>query len=168
MKYKPVCFEEFDQVFSYDPETGEIRNKVDRGYREGIARAGDIATSKVGKGYLAVWLKNNGLYQAHRVAWLLYTGNDPGDMEIDHIDGNPENNIFSNLRVVDHQVNMMNQRKRKNNTSGITGVSWDKKAKKWRVQVGGNYIGLFDDLELAGFVAEQVREKLGYHENHGA
>ena len=172
MKHRLMNFKELDRLFRYDPETGEIRNKIDRGGSKGrIAKAGDIATSKMGKGYLQVALTKGQRqikYNAHRLAWLLYYKEDPGDMEIDHIDQDITNNRISNLRLVDHQRNMENKNKYKNNTSGFTGVSWNKKLDKWQVRVGGDWIGAFDDLELAGFVAEQVREKLGYHENHGA
>ena len=136
MKHKPMDFEEMDRLFSYDSDTntGEIRNKVDRGVAGRMAKAGTIATSKNSRGYLVVRFAKNGCnfrYLAHRVAWLLYYRVDPGDMQIDHIDGNRENNVISNLRLVSHGDNMKNQRKRSDNTSGITGVHWHKGADKW-------------------------------------
>ena len=137
-------------------------------------RTGTIATNKIGQGYLQVQFSKDGRqvgYQAHRVAWLLHTGEDPGDMQIDHIDGQRSRNIFSNLRLVDHQVNMMNQRKRKNNTSGVTGVHWHKGKGKWIAQISdqGNQqtIGAFEDKFEAICCRKSAENKLGYHENHG-
>ena len=61
--------------------------------------------------------------------------------------------------------NSLNRKKYITNKSGYTGVCWDKDANKWVVQVSGKKIGRFKDLELAGFVAELTRDKLGYHPN---
>ena len=61
--------------------------------------------------------------------------NTPKLLHTDHIDWNWLNNQKSNLRVCTHQENMMNQGKRKNNTSGFKGVSWDKWNKKWRARI---------------------------------
>ncbi len=59
-------------------------------------------------------------YLTHRVAWLLQHGFWPtGD--IDHIDGNPENNRLENLRDVSHRVNLQN---RKSATSKTKQVFW--------------------------------------------
>ena len=61
--------------------------------------------------------------------------------------------------------NAYNTKIRTNNTSGVKGVSWHKKDKKWRVRVCvdgvNNFIGNFDDLELAELVAIEARDK--YH-----
>ena len=43
-------------------------------------------------------------YLAHRLAWLYVTGSWPSQ-DIDHIDGDPTNNRFANLREVTHQEN---------------------------------------------------------------
>ena len=174
MKHRPMDFEEFDRLFSYCPETGEIRNKVDRGVAGAMARAGDIATSKNGSGYLVIHFPKDSrsvTYQAHRVAWLLHTGECPGEFQIDHIDGCRTNCRMSNLRLVNNQENSMNQRKRSDNTSGVTGVSWDKNSGKWRVTIY-NYgkklhLGLFDDKFEAICARKSAERKLGYHENHG-
>lgn len=53
----------------------------------------------------------------------------------DHIDRNPFNNRKLNLRLATTSENMQNKSIYKNNTSGITGVSWDKVSGKWRAQI---------------------------------
>lgn len=60
----------------------------------------------------------------------------------DHIDRNPLNNRRHNLRPATCSQNTINRGVMKNNTSGITGVSWDKRLQKWsvRLQVNGERI----------------------------
>lgn len=53
----------------------------------------------------------------------------------DHIDRNPMNNRRSNLRRATQAENSCNAGVYKNNTSGVTGVSWSKKTQKWRVYI---------------------------------
>ena len=74
----------------------------------------------------------------------------PEGLEVDHIDGNPLNNQRNNLRLATHQENIRHRANlNKNNSSGVTGVSWFKRDKKWRARifVDGKEIslGLFND-----------------------
>ena len=103
-------------------------------------------------------------YYGHRIAFAHYHGRWP-KYEIDHKDQNPLNNCIRNLR--DTKENNKNQPKSKRNKSGFTGVSWHAGTKKWQAHVGSKYLGLFEDVELAGFVCELTRDKLGYSQNHG-
>ena len=91
---------------------------------------------------------------------------------IDHIDGNPLNNKIENLRECTHQQNHFNERKPKNNTSGIKGVSFHKPTKKWRATVFLNYkqhyLGLFKDIKEAEKACIEFRNKHhGEFANHG-
>jgi hypothetical protein len=43
---------------------------------------------------------------AHRVAWLLHTGEDPGTLVIDHINRQRNDNRISNLRPLTHVQNI--------------------------------------------------------------
>lgn len=60
-------------------------------------------------------------YKSHRVIWAIMTGAWPSQ-EIDHIDRNPANNRWSNLRHVSHAENMKNRSVQRNNKSGVSGV----------------------------------------------
>lgn len=73
--------------------------------------------------------------------------------EIDHVNGCGCDNRKENLRVATRRENGCNQKKRSDNSSGKTGVSWDSSRHRWRVQIMVNYraktIGRFKNLEDA-------------------
>lgn len=60
-------------------------------------------------------------------------------------------------------VQSFDQRKKKTNTSGRTGVSWDKARNKWQVRINKDnkiiQLGRYDDFELACFVREEAELK---------
>lgn len=62
----------------------------------------------------------------------------PDDKVVDHINHNGLDNRKENLRICTQHQNCMNKSKRVNNTSGITGVSWDKESNKWKSQIAIN------------------------------
>lgn len=71
----------------------------------------------------------------------------------DHIDRNTLNCTRKNLRPSTHRENARNKSKHKYNTSGVTGVYWDKRLKKWFARICVNYkriyLGYFNDKEDA-------------------
>ena len=159
-----VTQERLKELFTYSEETGEFTNRINRGR----ARKGNKAGGKMSHGYVRIVVDYEHLL-LHRAAWLYTYGNLP--KYIDHIDHNPSNNKLNNLREVTHQENMKNSGVRKNNTSGITGVSWCKITEGWRAIAYKNgkqkYLGSFKDKELAELVVTEARNKYGYHTNHG-
>ena len=66
---------------------------------------------------------NKQKFRVHRVIWEMFNGPIPKGMIIDHLDGNPHNNIINNLACKTQRQNTQNSSRNKNNTSGITGVS---------------------------------------------
>ena len=54
----------------------------------------------------------------------------PKGLEVDHINLNTLDNRMCNLRIVTHQQNQCNQPVQKNNTSGVSGVSYYPPRKK--------------------------------------
>jgi hypothetical protein len=91
------------QVLSYDPETGALSWLVDPGNK---LSAGALA-GRIKNGYIQVRLGSHNLY-AHRVAWYLHHGTDPGPLHVDHINRNRSDNRICNLRLVDAKGNRDN------------------------------------------------------------
>lgn len=56
----------------------------------------------------------------------------PTELQVDHISGDSSDNRKCNLRIVTIQQNMNNLQKKSNNTSGVRGVSFDKKRNNWK------------------------------------
>jgi hypothetical protein len=154
---KPVTNEELSALkaaLSYDKDTGAFvwAYKVNRKCHAG-APAGNFKPNgyhKVGFGYRE--------HFGHRLAWMFVNGLIPDGYEIDHIDGNPSNNVISNLRLATHSQNGQNKGRAisSNVTSGMLGVSLHKKTQLWRarIYVGGKEksLGYFKD-KMAAFEA---------------
>ena len=60
----------------------------------------------------------------HRLVWEHFNGPVPGGQVLDHINGCRTDNRLSNLRVVTRHLNNANMCRRKDNTSGLTGVEY--------------------------------------------
>lgn len=152
-------------LFDYNKNTGILTNKVNRG---GTSKAGDKVGFKSKGGYLSAHLCGR-YYQVHRIIWFWMTGEWPEI--IDHKDGNKQNNKWNNLRNVDYFKNCQNQRLASDNTSGITGVSFIKKHKKWRASImyrNKRYaLGEFINFDDAVKARKQAEKDFGFYQNHG-
>lgn len=83
---------------------------------------------------------------------------------IDHINHNTLNNKRSNLAQVTNAENSQNKVKaNRNNNSGVLGVSWHSKNKKWQayiIRINGKniYLGIFNDIDHAIKARKQAEE----------
>lgn len=105
--------------YTYEPESGLLSWRV---RTRGSGRAlGEQAGTLDGTGYWYVSLASK-RHPAHRVIWLIVTGHWPLG-QIDHIDGDKQNNAWRNLRDVDAHTNAANKhRARVDSRSGYIGV----------------------------------------------
>jgi hypothetical protein len=114
---------------------------------------------------------NGELVAIHRYLWEQVNGLIPKGMQIDHINGDIHDNRMSNLRLVTNQENARNRAVSMNNTSGVNGVSWCKKARKWRPSIGVDgkllRLGTFDDWFEAVCARMSANNRYGFHVNHG-
>lgn len=150
-------------VVTYIPETGEfIWNMT----LSNSAIAGSYAGSLNSKGYVHIKIDGR-QYKAHRLAWFYIFGTDPADSEIDHIDRNKSNNAIGNLRLASRKQNNENINVPRNSTSGVRGVSYQKKDKLWTAYIYHNkkriHLGSFKSLEGAAFIRKQAEQQLFTH-----
>ena len=124
-------------------------------------KTGDIAGYLAHEGYIDIGV-DGGIYKAHRLIYFYHNGYFP--LFIDHIDGNRSNNKIQNLRSATISQNAMNQKISTKNSSGVKGVYWHKRDKKWVVQLKVNfkrhYFGYFNDKKAAELVAVEATNKL--------
>lgn len=75
------------------------------------------------------------------------------DLVVDHKNKDIFDNRISNLRICTRQENTMNCGVSKNNTSGVTGVSWKKDKNKWKSYIMRDkkqvHLGYYDDFNEA-------------------
>ena len=148
--------EKTKQILNYNPETGDFtyiqkRKRMNIGDKAGaLNKAGYIQLNLFGK-----------VYAAHRVAFLYMIGSWPVGV-VDHKDTNTSNNKWSNLRDVTKTVNNRNKNIQKNNKSGVTGVSWNTREKRWVATICVEskslclgYFKFFEDAVLARMTAEK-------------
>jgi hypothetical protein len=91
-------------------------------------------------------------YLAHRIIWKLVTGDDPGEFDIDHIDGDPTNNKWNNLRLATRSQNAFNRLSNRNNKLGYKGVHAIKNKNgtvRYRAIINGKHIGYYGNVEDA-------------------
>ena len=127
--------------FTYDPETGKI-----------FGIRGKEIKSKFTTGYIKI-IHSKFEFKGHQFAW--YWVHKECVDNLDHINGIRDDNRICNLRSVSHQQNQWNHTKAK-------GFYWDKKANKWKAQIGLNYkkiyLGLFDSEEDAREAYKKAKE----------
>ena len=116
----PLTQAELSELVHYDPETGIIRWIKSISNR---APVGTIAGSYT-KGSRNIHIYRTG-FKAHRLAWLYMTGEWP-KKGIDHINGNPDDNRWCNLREATQSQNTANTRRHCDNKIGYKGVTQDK------------------------------------------
>ncbi len=118
-------------LLEYDPslESG-LRWKKRPGrwqnaFSHGGRMAGYVAVNKDGYTY---WRLTTGgkVVMVHRAIWEIVRGPIPAGMQVDHIDGNALNNLIENMRLVAPAINSRNQKRPKDNKTGVAGVSYNR------------------------------------------
>jgi hypothetical protein len=153
----------------YDPGTGVFVWR----YCETMPRrwntrwAGKVAGTDHNHGYRQIMI---GRHFAHRLAWVIATGEWPQD-QLDHVNGVRNDNRISNLRIVSNTENGRNAAMRSDNTSGVTGVCWAKREGKWMAYITVDQrlinLGYFDNPADAISARKAAEITYGFHANHG-
>lgn len=147
-----IAFDDVNNALEYDKNTGLLRWKENRygGFHGSVltCKKGEIA-GHIRQDKRVVIRLGKKLYLGHRLAWFISYGKWP-DGEIDHMNGNPNDNRIDNLREATRTLNQENIRKAVKNkkSSEYLGVFLDKRKKegnkRWKsiIQVSGKCISL--------------------------
>lgn len=145
--------ERLKEVLLYNHHTGVFTSRSNDYRRRG--------KKKLDQGYVRIRI-DDGLFRAHRLAWLYVTGAWPKH-ELDHINGVRHDNRWANLREAPRSMNMQNIRgARRNNKTGFLGISphWNKFRAKI-VANGKRYdLGLYPTAEEANEAYLKAKRKL--------
>jgi hypothetical protein len=134
------------EIFQYDPLTGLFTWKAKTAKNVIVGKRAGWLTDQ---GYVVIHVLGK-RFKAHSIAWLYMTGTAPAHI-IDHIDGNPANNRFDNLREATLSQNQYNRTRRR--TKNLKGVRPYNNTGKWKsyIRVGGKQhsLGVYDTPEEA-------------------
>ena len=147
------------EVVKYTKSTGEFRwadnfnSRARRGVECGKPKDNNYGVIKI----------EGVSYKTHRLAWLYIEGYFP-EVDIDHKDRDKCNVKWKNLRLASRSCNLKNSNLRRNNKSGISGVS--KSHNKWKVSIGHEnksiYLGSYLNFNDAATVRYMAELKYGY------
>jgi hypothetical protein len=150
--------EELKSCLVYDPETGIFvwakprSNKAIKGRRAGSLRP---------IGYYQIRLFDR-LYMTSHLAVLYMTGEMPEF--VDHVNRIPTDDRWVNLRVCTRSQNQCNRPQQANNTTGLKGVSWHARRRRWFSQIKRHrkttFLGYFKTPEEAHAAYVRAAEKL--------
>ncbi|MDT8853028.1 NUMOD4 motif-containing HNH endonuclease [Pantoea dispersa] len=156
-KWSPVCgFEGLYMVSSFG-RIKSLNRVVTQGKKCTYLKTGRILKQiKNDLGYYFVNLFGDGFkktVKVHRLVALSFSTGAHPDLVVDHKDGNPRNNHFSNLRWVTRSLNLMNIHKT-STKSGVAGVRYRHGLiNPWEARgtINGKYtsVGHYKTMELA-------------------
>lgn len=166
MSDKILTQEYLKQLLSYCPDTGVFTWLVDKGPR---GKKGHAAGYHVSRGYFGIEIDQKP-YKSHRLAFLYMNGSLP-DHQVDHINHDRADNSWANLRLATSGTNSKNRTMQSNNTSGVTGVIWDKRKSAWRAVINVDRVkislGYSQDKSKMIAARKAAEIKYGFHANHG-
>lgn len=154
----------------YDPLTGIFKWKD-----SGSGRRKNLIAGCVKKKGDNTWRRivfDGDEYTSGQMAWALMRGALP-EFVIDHIDGDPLNDKWANLRRGDGSVDQRNCRKSFRNKTGVVGVRLMGDGKTYHafIGIGGRvqkYLGSSVDFFEAVCMRKSAERKYGYSDRHGS
>lgn len=140
------------RLFHYESKTGvilwRVRTDVSRSWN--TRYAGTPAGSDCGHGYLKVSIGKR-LFYVHHIAWALAYGSVLPD-EIDHVNGDRQDNRLVNLRASVRAQNARNVKVSKRSSTGVRGV-FPLPSGRFCARIGyagkDTYLGSYDTLGAA-------------------
>lgn len=167
--------EELKRILDYDPDTGIFTWRTWGKGRNKNLKAGtkrfysQSEHGKVNYPKCRTISINHFDYQAHRLAWLYMKGEWPNI--VDHYNRNPHDNRWCNLKNGTQLQNCRNKSISSLNTSGVTGVYWDKNRGQWKASISVNNktvnLGRFKELHDAVSARRKAEKEHSFHPKHG-
>jgi len=143
----------------YNEKTGQFFWKI----KKERSKIGDMADWLGNCGYRFITIKDQD-YKAHRIAYLLMRGRWPKN-DIHHKDDNRSNNKWDNIEHLDRASHLKTRYLRKDNSSKVQGVSWNKNERKWRAYITVNkkqiHLGYYNNFNSA--VKARYRAEITYN-----
>lgn len=163
--HEPITAEQVHDLLDYNQLTGKFTARFYSGktYKSKVYPGKSMGTIG-GNGAITITLLGRS-YPAHRLAWLWTHGEFPPYL-LDHINRDRTDNRIANLRPADRAENGWNANKKKNNTSGVTGVWADKRKGGWCAEIfvrgKKHYLGKYETIEEASTIRRKAElEKFG-------
>ncbi len=122
-----------------------------------ITRNGKSVSHSQPNGYLAVNIVVEGKRKrvlAHRLLWENLVGEIPKGLQLDHIDGDRENNSLDNLRLCTPRLNQLYRKE-----AGVA-KRHDRKAPAYRAKIGRQYLGTYPTFEEAKEIYDLAKLEL--------
>lgn len=145
-----LTVERLKSLLTYDPDAGRFFWKASPRRRAIDGEAGTVNTG----GYRQICIDQK-IYKAHRLAWFYAYGVWPKN-QIDHINGQRDDNRLGNLREADFSQNQANAKKRALSENPAKGVTlhkasglWNARVTKGRRVVYCEYFSSIDDAKSA-------------------
>lgn len=155
----PLTQSQLKNCLDYSRSTGVFVWKTGK-------RAGQKAGSVGDHGYRRIQI-NGKRYLAGRLAYLYVEGEWPPE-EIDHMNGDEDDNRWCNLRAASRSENAINRGVQSNNKFGMRGVSWHKGMQKWcaNIKIKGKqiYLGSFFYHQDAIHARWKAEREHGFHD----
>lgn len=128
---------------------------------------GRMLRPRVRNEYLSVTLYKDNVTTSkliHRLVAKAFVPNPENKPSVDHIDGDPQNNMVTNLRFCTNAENLRNRGSYRGSSSKYVGVHWHTASGKWQAQITINgknkHLGLFSDEEAAARAYDAAARKL--------
>ena len=158
-QFRPLpSVQRLKEIFELDEHSPSgLRNKVTRGR----LKAGLPAGTRGSRYWVAAI--DGSYYTVQRIVYAIYNEVDPGNLLVDHINRNKYDNTPTNLRLAHYQLNSVNGGLYGHNTTGIRGVSYNKRDNVFYAQIKIKqktlHLGSFTSVEQAANVRKQAELK---------
>ena len=152
-----ISQQELKALLAYDPETGFFTWLT----KASAKKAGEVAGYRNGR-YTQIGV-NGKVYLGHRLAWLYINGEFPSG-DIDHVNGDKNDNRIANLRAATRSENNQNLGVRADNKTGHPGIQQTPQG-RWSavIQIQGKRIWLGNHTTKEDAIAARVEGKRVHH-----